>query len=162
MNIYEINTTIKQLKDRADNGELDPEVLKDTLDSLEATRSEKLDGLAGWYEKNGSDIDYLTKKIKDFTEEKKRLTNLNDRIMTYITESIDEAGYKEMTTEHHKLRPRNYRASTIITDENELPEIYKHEETVVKIDKQAVYQALKNGVTVHGAELKPNRKTRII
>ncbi|GAA3626545.1 hypothetical protein GCM10022297_01370 [Lactobacillus hamsteri] len=158
MNLFEINSKIEELKDK----DIDPEVLKDTLDSLELTRNDKLDGLAGWYDSNSSNIDWITDKIKTLQNEKKRLTNQNDRIMEYITQTIDDSGAKQIKTENHILRPRNYKATTVIEDSSLLPESYKHEETIEKIDKKLLYKDLKAGIEVNGAHLKPNRKTSIL
>ena len=158
MNLFEINTKIQELKDK----DIDPEVLEDTLDSLELTRNDKLDGLAGWYDSNKSDIDWIAEKIKAFMDEKKRLTNQNKRIMDYMTQTIDDSGMKQIKTENHILKPRNYRASTIVEDASLLPSTYKKEETVEKIDKKLLYQDLKAGIEVKGAHLKPVRKTTIL
>lgn len=158
MNLIEINQKIEALRDK----DLDPEVLKDTLDSLELTRNSKLDSIAGWIEQNNRDIDWIAEKIKAFSEEKKRLTNQNKSLMSYMTHVIDEAGVKELHTDNHILKPRNYRASTVIDDEGSLPDSYLHKETIEKIDKKLLYADLKAGIKVQGAHLEPNRKTRII
>lgn len=158
MNLFEINSKIAELKEK----DIDPEVLKDTLDSLELTRNDKLDGLAGWYDSNSSDIDWISEKIKAFQDEKRRLTNQNKRIMDYMTQTIDDSGAKQIKTSNHILKPRNYKASTIIDDQSLLPDSYKHEETVEKIDKKLLYQDLKAGISVKGAHLESNRKTTIL
>lgn len=158
MNLFEISSKIEELKDK----DIDPEVLKDTLDSLKLTRNEKLDGLAGWYDSNSSSIDWIAEKIKALQDEKKRLINQNNRIMDYMTQTIDDSGAKQIKTENHILKPRNYKATTVIENSSLLPDSYKHEETVEKIDKKLLYQDLKAGIKVNGAHLKPNRKTTIL
>lgn len=158
MNLIEINQKIKELSDK----DLDPEVLKDTLDSLKLTRNDKLDGIAGLIEKNERDIDFIAKKVKSYMDEKKRLTNQNKGLMDYMTEVIDESDQKEIKTNNHILRPRNYRASTVIDDESLLSDDYKEEETVEKINKKLIYADLRAGMKVPGAHLEPNRKTKII
>ena len=42
MNVFELNNAIKTIKEK----DLDPETLKDTLESLELPRNEKLDNVA--------------------------------------------------------------------------------------------------------------------
>lgn len=158
MNLFELNRKVEELKEM----DLDPEVMKDTLDSLELSRDEKLDNLANWYDDNAHDIAWLTDKIKSFQQEKKRLTNQNKSIMKYITDSIDDAGYKQLKTANHILRPRNYRESTVIDNEALVPDSYKTIETVEKIDRTALYKDLKAGTEIAGAHLEPNRKTKII
>lgn len=82
--------------------------------------------------------------------------------MRYMTETIDEAGVKQIKTENHILKPRSFRESTIIDDTELIPTTYIKTEVVNKLDKKAIYQALRDGEEVEGAHLEPNRKTRIL
>lgn len=164
MNLFEINNAIEAIKAKYDDPENKASVdtLNDTLDSLEATRNDKLDGLVGWYDSNKSKIDWLEPKIKALMAEKKRLTNLNVHIMSYMTDTIDAAGVKEVKTQNHILRPRNFRASTFIDDEGLVPKEFKKTEKVEKVDKKLLYAELTAGKEVPGAHLEPNRKTTIL
>ena len=158
MNLFELNEKYRELEQRDD---LDPETLKDTLDSISDSREVKLDNIANWIENNQANIDFLDKKIKQLREEKQTLSNKNKSLMEYMTTAIDDSGLKELKTENHILKPRNYRASVYISDEKALPKGFIYTETTEKIDKKALYKVLKDGQTVEGAELKPNRKTVI-
>lgn len=164
MNLFEINETIKAVmaKYNDPDSQMDEDALKDTLDSLEATRNDKLDGLAGWYDSNNSKINFIKDKIKALQEEEKRLTNQNKGIMDYMTCTIDEAGIKSVQTAHHLLRPRNYRASVKVDPTVQLPKDYIKTEEIEKVNKKLLYQNLRAGIKIPGAELVPNRKTTIL
>lgn len=164
MNLFEINETIKAVmaKYNDPDSQMDEDALKDTLDSLEATRNDKLDGLAGWYDSNNSKINFIEDKIRALQEEKKRLTNQNKGIMDYMTCTIDEAGIKSVQTAHHLLRPRNYRASVKVDPTVQLPKDYIKTEEIEKVNKKLLYQDLRAGIKIPGAELVPNRKTTIL
>lgn len=158
MNLFELNEKYRELEQRDD---LDPETLKDTLDSINDSREVKLDNIANWIEKNQAQIDFLDKKIKQLQADKKSLANRTKSLMEYMTTAIDDSGLKELKTENHILKPRNYRASVYISDEKEIPSEFIKFKAVESIDKKSIYELLKNGETVRGAELKPNRKTVI-
>lgn len=163
MNLFEINDAIKKVKKMADDHpDMDADALTDTLDSLQATREQKLDGIAGWIEDNKSDEDWLSGKIKELTQAKKHLQSQSDSLMKYMTDVIDKAGYKAMKTEHHILKPRNYRASVVVSDSMKIPKSYILTKTEERIDKKQLYKDLKAGTEVPGAHLEPNRKTRIL
>lgn len=164
MNLFEINETIKAVmaKYNDPDSQMDEDAFKDTLDSLEATRNDKLDGLAGWYDSNNSKINFIEDKIRALQEEKKRLTNQNKGIMDYMTSTIDEAGIKQVQTAHHLLRPRNYRDSVKVDPTVQLPKDYIKTEEIEKVNKKLLYQDLKAGIKIPGAELVPNRKTTIL
>ena len=55
MNVFELNNAIKTVKEK----DLDPETLKDTLESLELPRNEKLDNVASWIEENNMKLQWL-------------------------------------------------------------------------------------------------------
>ena len=158
MNLFELNEKYRELEQRDD---LDPETLKDTLDSINDDREVKLDNIANWIENNQADIDFLDKKIKQLQADKKSLINRTKSLMEYMTTVIDDSGLKELKTENHILKPRNYRASVYISNEKEIPSEFIKFKAVESIDKKSIYELLKNGETVRGAELKPNRKTVI-
>ena len=158
MNLFELNEKYRELEQRDD---LAPETLKDTLDSINDSREVKLDNIANWIENNQADIDFLDKKIKQLQADKKSLVNRTKSLMEYMTTAIDDSGLKELKTENHILKPRNYRASVYISNEKDIPSEFVKFKAVETIDKKAIYELLKNGETVRGAELKPNRKTVI-
>ena len=87
--------------------------------------------------------------------------NKKDRLNQYITDAIDNAGLKEIRTEHHILKPRNYRDSVIVEEIRKLPIDYVVEEKTIKADKKKLYEDLKAGKEITGAHLKANRKTLI-
>lgn len=160
MNLFDLNDSYRQLQNRDD---LDPTLLADSLDAIDDDRTVKWDNLASWIDSNKSDIDFLTKRIKELQERKKYLVNQTNNIMTYLTDSIDDAGYKQVRTEHHILKPRNYKAGVEVGDPDKLPLQFIHTETktISRPDKQAIYKALKAGEQVPSAKLVPNRKTAI-
>ena len=158
MKLFEINKAIKEIVDK-DN--IDPETLKDTMDALTLTREAKLDGLAGLIERDSADIDFLSNKIKQLTEQKRHYENQKNNLQNYMTEVIDDAGIKELHTEHYILKPRNFKQKTIISDEHKIPKDYVITKEVSKIDKKKLYSDMKDGKQIPGAYLEPNRKTTI-
>lgn len=158
MNLFELNQTYKDLETRDD---LDIEVLADTLEAIADEREVKLDNVATWIEKNKMQIDWLTEKVKDLQAKKASLTNLNKSLQGYMTQSLDDAGIKELQTENHILKPRNYKASVVVDSLDDLPEGFKQTKTEVTADKKELYKVLKNGQEVPGVHLKSNRGTVI-
>lgn len=161
MNLFQLSEKYQEL---ADNNELDPTVIADTLDSIDDAWNDKLNNIAKWCESLDSDIDFLTKKKRSISDELTYRKNLRNNLMAYMTEAIDERGLKEVHTNDFILRPRSYRQSTVIDHEDKIPVEYRdYEKYKGKFDvkKDEVYKALKDGKHVPGAHLKPNRKTSI-
>lgn len=158
MNLFELNDKFRELEKMED---VDSDILKDTLDSLEIDRNEKLDNIATWIEKNKSQIDWIKNKIADLRKMQKALTNKNDSLMQYLTDAIDDIGVKSIQTQNHVLKPRNYAPRVEILDETKIPARFVELETKTKIDKTEIRKAIQNGETVDGAEMTANRKTVI-
>lgn len=158
MNLFELNQAYKDLETRDD---LDIEVLADTLEAIADEREVKLDNVATWIEKNKMQIDWVTEKVKALQAKKASLTNLNKSLQGYMTQSLDDAGIKELQTENHILKPRNYKASVVVDSLDDLPEKFKQTKTEVTADKKELYKVLKDNQEIPGAHLKPNRGTVI-
>jgi hypothetical protein len=160
MNLYELSSNFKKLSE-SDKYNENPELLGDTLDSIEESMTVKADNIANWIESNQKDIDWLTKKIQELRETQQVLKNKNKYLTQYLTDAIDAGGFKELKTDNHILKNRNYKASVFIEDEKQVPTDYVKTETVTKIDKKALYSDLKSGKEINGVSLKPNRKVVI-
>lgn len=161
MNLFQLSQQYQQL---ADNDELDPTVIADTLDSINDAWEDKLNNIAKWCESLDSDIDFLTKKKRSISDELSYRKNLRANLMTYLTSAIDNRGLKEVHTDDYILRPRNYKQRTVIDDEDKIPGEYRNYakyQGMYDIKKNDVYKALKDGKNVPGAHLEPNRKVMI-
>lgn len=157
MNVFELNNAIKQVREK----DLDPETLADTLESLELPRNEKLDNVATWIEENQMKLNWLKEKRKQLSEVETSIKNQNERLQEFLTQAIDDSGQKEIQTENHILKPRNYKDSVIVESTKDLPIDYIVCSEVVKPNKKLIYEDLKKGKSIRGAHLKKNRKTII-
>ena len=157
MNVFELNNAIKTVKEK----DLDPETLADTLESLELPRNEKLDNVATWIEENNMKLQWLKEKKRKLSDVETSIKNQNERLQEFLTQAIDDSGQKEIQTENHILKPRNYKDSVIVEATEKLPIDYIVCSEVVKPNKKLIYEDLKKGKSIRGAHLKLNRKTVI-
>ena len=157
MNVFELNNAIKTVKEK----DLDPETLKDTLESLELPRNEKLDNVATWIEENNMKIQWLKEKRRQLSDVEFSIKNQNERLQEFLTQAIDDSGKKEIKTENHILKPRSYKDSVIVEATKDLPIDYVTRTENIRPNKKKIYDDLKVGKKVLGAYLKENRKTVI-
>ena len=120
MSAFQINAKIEELQDK----DLDPQVLVDTIESLELTRNEKLDGAAGLIDRSDMKIALAKRKAKEWAEVARVEENKKKRLNRYITEVIDGAGIKELVTSEHIFRPRDYKPSVVVDKLADLPKEY--------------------------------------
>lgn len=157
MNVFELNNAIKTIKEK----DLDPETLKDTLESLELPRNEKLDNVASWIEQNQMKLNWLKDKKRQLSDVETSIKKQTENLQEFLTKAIDDSGQKEIQTANHLLKPRNYKDAVIIEATEKLPIDYIVCSEVVKPNKKLIYEDLKKGKQIKGAHLKPNRKTVI-
>ena len=157
MNVFELNNAIKTIKEK----DLDPETLADTLESLELPRNEKLDNVASWIEQNQMKLNWIKDKKRQLSDVETSIKNQNERLQEFLTKAIDDSGQKEIQTENHILKPRNYKDSVIVEATEKLPIDYIVCSEVVKPNKKLIYEDLKKGKQIKGAHLKRNRRTTI-
>ena len=157
MNVFELNNAIKTVKEK----DLDPETLKDTLESLELPRNEKLDNVATWIEENNMKVQWLKEKRRQLSDVEFSIKNQNERLQEFLTQAIDDSGRKEIKTENHILKPRSYKDSVVVEATKDLPIDYVTRTENIRPNKKKIYDDLKAGKKVLGAYLKENRKTVI-
>lgn len=162
MNLFELNENYRKVESLFDDGaEVSEQALKDTLESISEARDVKLDSIAFLIERNVAKTDFYAKKIKELQLAKKSAENTVKRLNAYMTFAMDDAGLKELQTENHVLKPRNYKASVVIDNTHAIPDQYMVSKLTIAPDKTAIYKAIKAGEEIPGVHTKPNRKTVI-
>lgn len=162
MNLFDLNESYRKVESLFDDGaDVSEQVLKDTLESIGEARDVTLDHIAFLIERNTAKGDFYAKKIKELQLAKKSAENTVNRLNAYMTSAMDDAGLKELQTDNHVLKPRNYKASVVVDDTSVIPDQYMVSKLTIAPDKTAIYKALKAGEEVPGVHTKPNRKTVI-
>lgn len=85
-NLYELSEAFKEMSNQ---DELDPTLLKDTLDSIKAEMNVKVDNIVNWRRETLGDIDVIDKEIKRLQNLKKQKQNLTDRLRDYLKEMLE-------------------------------------------------------------------------
>lgn len=158
MNLFELGDAYKSV---LENQDLDPQTMADTLDAIKDARDVKLDNIAKLITELKAKAKTLNDKAKSFREEATYRNNKAKFLTKYLTDFLDEQGIEKIDTENFILRTRNNKKSTIIDDESKLPDEYLATKTEIKPDKVKLYKAMKDGQTIPGAHLEPNRGTVI-
>lgn len=161
MNLFQLSDGYREIVNRDD---LDPQAMSDTLEAIQDARDVKLDNIASMIEELNDEAARLKDKAKSFSEEATYRTNKAKWLKQYLTNYLDAEGIKKIDLENHILSTRNFKASTVIDDEDKIPAKYRNYakyEGMYDVMKQDVYTALKYGEEVPGAHLVPNRGTVI-
>ena len=168
-----------------DSGEvaLSEEDFQRIFDEIDMDLKDKMINVACYIKNLQSDVEQFDAEIEKLKKRKQarinkaeRLSNLLDYVAKHRINDVDEdfeATNKSEEEANQKAAnkwkiddPRaviSYRRSTKvdIKDEKVIPRLYKVKETVEKIDRKGILEALKQGKKVKGAELVDNLNLQI-
>lgn len=161
MKLYELSDAYRELLDRDD---LDPQAVVDTLDAIKDEIETKADNIASLIDELQSSAERKKEKAKAWSESARADTQRAKWLKQYLTSELDNAKLKKVETDNYLLSVRNFKASTVIDDENKVPTKYRNYakyEGMYDVIKQDVYKDLKDGKDVPGAHLENNRSVVI-
>lgn len=141
MTLYEITTDIQQLLEMAQDPEVDPQIISDTMEGLEAELETKAEGyivvikeLEAQEEKYRAEISRLGKHLDTIGK------NI-DRMKNRLLEAMQAAGKDKLPTEHFKLSVAKNGGLAPLVYDRDVPSEYR--KIVYQIDTQKIRDALK-------------------
>lgn len=151
--IYEIDQQIMQCID-FETGEI---VDAEKLNALQIEKDKKIEGIACWIKNLNAEAQNIKAEEQALAERRKAKENKAEQLKQYLSDILEAMPFESTRA---KI---TFRKSTAvnITDESKLADGFKKVETVVKIDKKAIGDALKFGEKVDGAELVVNQNIQI-
>jgi len=156
MNLYELSLAFQEVQ----NMELDPEVMKDTLDSIEDAIESKAENIAKLIRNLESDVSAY-KEEEDRLKTKRQATeNKVKWLKTYLEDNMKMTGKTKFKSGMFNFSIQKNPASVNITDEKAIPEEFLIPQPP-KVDKTSLKEILKRGIEVPGAELKQTEGLRI-
>ena len=156
MNLYELSIAFQEVQ----NMDLDPEVMKDTLDSIEDAIENKAENIAKLIRNLESDVSAY-KEEEDRLKTKRQATeNKVKWLKTYLEDNMKLTGKTKFKSGMFNFSIQKNPASVNITDEKIIPEEFLIQQPP-KVDKTSLKEILKRGIEVPGAELKQTEGLRI-
>jgi|SRR5690625_1999315 len=157
MKLYELNEMFQNIQTLIEDGQ---EGLEDTLESINLAIEDKLENIA-------KVIKNLEAEAKAFREEEKRLAERrrsieNDikRLKEYAEETLRTTGNRKIKTGLFTFAIHKNPPSVQVFNETIVPKEY----FIIpepKLDKKKIQEAIKNGESVAGVELKQTESLRI-
>lgn len=156
MNLYELSLSFQEVQ----NMDLDPEVMKDTLDSIEDAIENKAENIAKLIRNLESDVS-ACKEEEDRLKTKRQSTeNKVKWLKTYLEDNMKLTGKTKFKSGMFNFSIQKNPASVNITDEKIIPGEFLIPQPP-KVDKTSIKEILKKGIEVPGAELKQTEGLRI-
>ena len=151
-NIYQINDKFLSVLNMADE-DVDPQVIQDTLDSIELELNEKVDNIVGLKRSVDSDVDAIDKELKRLQELKKSKVKFSDRLKGYLSDMLEQRQLDNYRTSKNYIYKRKNGASKDVVDESKIPKEYWVSQAP-KLNSKMLTDDLKAGKEIPGAQLK--------
>nr|WP_105980150.1 siphovirus Gp157 family protein [Staphylococcus simulans] len=151
MNLFNLNEQYEALRNQIDEG-IEPEVLKDTMESIEASIDVKVDNTIGLIRSVEGDIETVDKEIKRLQTVKKQKQTFIHTLKTLLQDMLEYRDLKNYRTSTNYIYKRRNAPSVHITNEKLIDKSYFIEQAP-KLDKKALKEDIQNGADVPGAEL---------
>lgn len=156
MNLYELSLAFQEVQ----NMDLDPEVMKDTLDSIEDAIENKAENIAKLIRNLESDVSAYKEEEDRLKTKRQSTENKVKWLKTYLEDNMKLTGKTKFKSGMFNFSIQKNPASVNITDEKIIPGEFLIPQQP-KVDKNSLKEILKRGIEVPGAELKQTEGLRI-
>ncbi|MFV9180724.1 siphovirus Gp157 family protein [Serratia marcescens] len=146
---------MKKLQALAEDGELTPEMIKDTLEGLEGMMGDKLDATISVVRGFEGQANVCDAESKRLAARKKSWENQAGLLKKYILECLLTSGSDTVKTDMNTFTARKGSQSLVVDDEELLPDEYveSYTEVVSKVKKDELKKAILAGTEITGAHL---------
>ena len=156
MNLYELSLAFQDVQ----NMDLDPEVMKDTLDSINDAIESKAENIAKLIRNLESDVSAYKEEEDRLKTKRQSTENKVKWLKTYLEDNMKLTGKTKFKSGMFNFSIQKNPASVNITDEKIIPGEFLIQQQP-KVDKTSIKEILKRGIEVPGAELKQTEGLRI-
>lgn len=143
MTLYELTAERQRLLELAEDPEVDPEILQDTLEGLDGEIEDKADGYARVLSQMASDRAGLKAEIDRLTERVRRIDNSTERMKEALKNAMQITGKTKFKTELFSFSVQLNPPSVVIDDPDNIPKECLIEQPP-KIDKSKLKEYLNN------------------
>lgn len=157
--LYQLTDEYMQLLDMAEDPDVEPDVLKDTMDAIGGEIEMKADGYAKVIHQLTADADSIGKEIDRLTARKKAIEGNAGRMKTSLQDAMQVTGKTKFKTQLFSFRIQKS-APSVVMDSDEIPDKYLVPQAP-KVDKKGISAALKAGEVLGFAHLEQTESLRI-
>ena len=160
MKLYELTGQYLELLEMAETEDIDPQILKDTLEGVEGEIENKADNYAKVLRTIGGEITSIQAEIDRLAARKSAMENNVKKIKASLQEAMNATGKRKFSTDIFSFYIQKNPASVSVKDANKIPKkFFKKPEPV--LDKMALKEFLAENGPQKYAELVQTESLRI-
>lgn len=165
MNLYEIKENYLDFLNKVEEGEIDSEFIKDTLEAITDEFEVKADNLACYIKNLSVEAQAISDEAKRLSERAKTKQNKADKLKEYLQEMMLQSGIKKVETTRNAITMKLSPLSVNIAD-GFIPWALIHKPELVRYkapepDKNAIKELIKLGEDIGYCTLEQSEKINI-
>ncbi len=158
--LYDLTNDFKTVLEMAQDPEIDPQSIADTLEMIEGDIEYKADGYAKVLKELNADIEKLSVEIKRLTERKSAIANKIDTMKSMLTYAMNVTGKTKFKTDLFSFNVQKNPPSLVVDSIEKIPQEYLIPQEP-KVDAKAIKDLINSGVSVDYAHLEQTEGVRI-
>ncbi len=156
MNLYEMTSAASGLYELLSNGEIDEQVINDTLAAMGA--GEKVESYCKVIKQLEGDAAMYAAEIKRMTDNKRTTENGIKRMKAALLDYLQATGAKKVAAGVFTVSKTSSKAVNVVDIDKLPPEYIRTSREPMKAE---IKKAIANGETIEGAELVENESVRV-
>jgi hypothetical protein len=156
MKLYEIADQYREVLGRLADPDWPAEALETTLDALAGEFGLKAWNVAAALLHMEGEADLIRRAEARLVRRRRALEARAAGLRQYLRVQMEKMELQEIRSPDFVIRVKPNPPRVIVDDEAALPEAFKHEETIVHVDRAAIREAILAGAAVSGARLEQN------
>lgn len=159
MTMYELTGQWLELMAMAEDEEIDPEILADTIEQVEGDLEAKAENYAKVLRMLDGEAKAIDEEAKRLTARAKTIKGNMDRLKRSLEGMMIATGKRKFKTKLFSFCVQKNPARLVLDDVEAIPEEYWVPQ--VKLDNAAVKAAIEQGIEISGAHLEQGESLRI-
>ena len=159
--LYKLTDAYNSVWNMVLDDDIDLDSIENTLQAIESAIEIKAENTAALVKQLEATAEMITAEIERLQKRKAAVKNKADRIKSYLKMQLELAGMDKVKTVAFSISLQNTKAAVDVVDQSQIPSEYIKTKIEQSIDKTAIYNAIKAGVAVPGAQLISGRSLLI-
>ena len=158
MKLYELTHDYFAFMQAIENDEIPEEAIADTLEGIVAEIEDKADNIACLLKNLDAEIVAIKAEETRLAERRKAKEKSYDRIKTYLSDTLQNAGFSKIETARNKITFRKSESVEVADEEAFIKWATQNRDdlltfTAPKVNKTAIKGAIKDGDEIVGVQL---------
>lgn len=161
MKLYEISKAYEVLTDFIEETDQEEGAFAEALKEIEDQFDVKAENLVKIIKNLEAEAEALKTEGQRLISKSKARSNRADYWKKYLLDNMQAMKLERLQAGLFDLKTVENQPAVFIEDESKIPKKFTSKEIVIKIDKNAIKEAIKSGLKVKGAELRRGTRLQI-